>query len=285
MESEFVNEERRRRAIGKVPIQLRSFFEECLFEPLPKPEFGDWLYHNQEKGQTFEDFKKVSRKPISSKNKIYVQTLDSIPREMTDYLKSYCEAFFIGARVVFLPMKPLAEMKIKSRYNDGTLQYNAIHIINKLVLPKDAHCIIGITNIDIYHKESWNYVFGLASGRVGVFSFARFYDEESPNDQASEFLWYRAGRTMTHEIFHMFGVKHCIFYKCIMNGSNSLEESAKKPGSLCPVCLQKLKYSLDFDILERYRRLEAITNRPSQCFQRDNRFYQLNIDRLQQEWI
>lgn len=55
----------------------------------------------------------------------------------------------------------------------------------------------------------------------------------------------------------MFGVRHCVFYKCIMNGSNHLEESTKKPMYLCVVCLRKLQSNIKFDILERYQRLKA----------------------------
>ena len=40
-----------------------------------------------------------------------------------------------------------------------------------------------------------------------------------------------------------------------MNGSNSLEESEKKPMSLCPVCLRKLQSNIQFDILERYKKI------------------------------
>ena len=34
---------------------------------------------------------------------------------------------------------------------------------------------------------------------------------------------------MTHELCHMFGIKHCVFYNCCMNGSNHLEEASTHP--------------------------------------------------------
>lgn len=61
-------------------------------------------------------------------------------------------------------------------------------------------------------------------------------------------------------ISHMFGLKHCIYSKCLMNGSNSIEESIKKPFHLCVVCLRKLQSNLQFDILERYVRLLEFFN-------------------------
>jgi len=29
---------------------------------------------------------------------------------------------------------------------------------------------------------------------------------------------------MLHEIGHMFGLKHCVYYECLMNGIMSVEE-------------------------------------------------------------
>ena len=57
---------------------------------------------------------------------------------------------------------------------------------------------------------------------------------------------------MCHEICHMFGLKHCIYYHCLMNGSNHDGENEKKPLHLCPVCLRKLHFSCNFNIKDRY---------------------------------
>jgi len=110
----------------------------------------------------------------------------------------------------------------------------------------------------LYPRDEWNFVFGLASvqKRTGVFSFAR-YDEDFfekeyyvPN---YEKIFYRSVKVMVHEIGHMFGRRHCIYYSCVMNGSNHMQENLKKPMELCPICLRKLQSNLKFDILERYR--------------------------------
>ena len=59
----------------------------------------------------------------------------------------------------------------------------------------------------------------------------------------------------------MFSIEHCIDYECLMNGSNSLEESDRQVTVLCPVCLQKLHHALGFDVLGRYRKLAALYER------------------------
>lgn len=53
----------------------------------------------------------------------------------------------------------------------------------------------------------------------------------------------------------MFGVRHCVYYNCLMNGSNHDEEASKKPMHLCVVCLRKMQSNIKFDVLERYQRL------------------------------
>merc|ERR1719199_188512 len=71
---------------------------------------------------------------------------------------------------------------------------------------------------------------------VGVFSFAR-YTDDSPS--AATFL-RRCCMVLCHEIGHLFGIKHCIWGSCLMNGSNSLQESETRPFALCPCDVLKL---------------------------------------------
>jgi archaemetzincin len=79
----------------------------------------------------------------------------------------------------------------------------------------------------LYPNEDWNFVFGLArsSDRCGVFSFNNYSTKESNPDS----LKYRAGKTLTHEIGHLFGLSHCVYYRCIMSGINSGKEGKKYP--------------------------------------------------------
>ncbi|XP_038633279.1 arylsulfatase G-like isoform X5 [Scyliorhinus canicula] len=59
--------------------------------------------------------------------------------------------------------------------------------------------------------------------------------------------------TLTHEIGHIFGMHHCQWLQCVMQGSNHLEESDRRPIDLCPICLRKLQCAINFDIKERYK--------------------------------
>ena len=39
---------------------------------------------------------------------------------------------------------------------------------------------------------------------------------------------------------HMFSIRHCQAYECLMNGSSLLEEADRKPFAFCAVCTRKL---------------------------------------------
>ena len=94
------------------------------------------------------------------------------------------------------------------------------------------------------------FVFGVGSPdrRAGVYSLHRFGDRPEP-------LLRRGFKLSVHEMGHMFGLRHCVFYECVMNGSNSLAESDRHPLHLCPVCLVKLQHALYLDPATRYRLL------------------------------
>lgn len=62
-------------------------------------------------------------------------------------------------------------------------------------------------------------------------------------------------QTMTHEIGHMFGISHCQWLSCVMQGSNHLDESDRRPLDFCPICLRKLQFAIGFNIAERYKAL------------------------------
>ena len=114
---------------------------------------------------------------------------------------------------------------------------------------------------DLYPDPLWNFVFGQASlyERVGVFSFIRydpaFYGEKKGKTYR-DMLLRRSCKVLIHETAHMFRMEHCIYYRCVLNGSNHLGESDARPLMFCPVCLRKLQLSIGFGILYRYQKLQ-----------------------------
>ncbi|KAF9876132.1 hypothetical protein CkaCkLH20_06578 [Colletotrichum karsti] len=58
-------------------------------------------------------------------------------------------------------------------------------------------------------------------------------------------LWFsRVARTAAHELGHCFGMDHCVYYACVMQGTAGLGEDARQPPYLCPVCEAKLVFGL-----------------------------------------
>lgn len=172
---------------------------------------------------------------------------------------------FFGLPAKVLPKLDSSKLKLTTRRdpNNGRLQVLAGDILRHLKRRLEAKhfCILAVTMLDLYPSSSWNYVFGLASlkERVGVFSFARFHTASDDRVSAlprSKLLLLRSLKTLAHETGHMLGMRHCVFFNCVMKGSNHLAESDGQPLHLCPICLRKLMWAVSIDPVERYRRLE-----------------------------
>ncbi|XP_061160559.1 arylsulfatase G-like isoform X1 [Syngnathus typhle] len=265
-----------------------------VFQPVTVHSDSDWIPSHPENPQDFESFyKDPDRKtPSASCGTIYIQTIGSFgeagphTEQYVEWLREYCQAFFYGLPVCWLPAVTVAQTGCSFRINQSSqnLQLLTGDLLQFLCKrkPKDAFCVVGITMIDLYPRDSWNFVFGQASLHkgIGVFSFARYDDNfysknysgrvkkqcQVKQGDYSAFdghytppitstLLLRSCKTMTHEIGHMFGMRHCQWLSCVMQGSNHLEESDRRPLELCPICLRKLQTSAGFNIAERYEAL------------------------------
>jgi len=258
-------------AIGstkELPTNLRKALEPGAdFESISVPQQSDWLAVHQETGQTYDQFvKSKPNRPDKIRRKIYLQPLGEFPEgqiPLAERLREYAGAFFVMQAEV-LPGLTLSGENITTRTNPYTrnrqILTGDVLTILKRNIPSDAFCVLAVTMEDLYPEPSWNFVFGQASlrERVGVYSFARydpaFYDQKRGKDY-EKVLLRRSCKVLAHETGHMFGLKHCIYFKCSLNGSNHLKESDSRPMNLCPVCLRKLQYSIGFDVVSRYRNL------------------------------
>lgn len=115
---------------------------------------------------------------------------------------------------------------------------------------------------------------------MGIFSFARYgtdfhsshfkgkvkkLERKSSSDysvfddyylpEATSVLLLRSCKTLTHEIGHIFGLRHCQWLACLMQGSNHLEEADRRPLDLCPICLRKLQSAVGFRLRDRCKAL------------------------------
>jgi len=262
-------------AIGDLkglPAVLQRAFtpDKNSFDLIPEPKPGDWLAVHNETGQTFDEFKASQpNRPTAHQQIICLQPLGSFAPEHSpsdEKLREFAAAFFAMEVKVLPPIKIDGSIFVTRRNpftnNPQILTGNVLDFL-KAHIPPDAFCILAITMEDLYPEPSWNFVFGQASvrERVGVYSFARydpaFYGEARTSGYEA-LLLRRSFKVLAHETGHMFGLAHCTYFNCLMNGSNHLVEADRRPLHLCPVCLRKLQWSIGFDVLKRYSALEGI---------------------------
>jgi archaemetzincin len=82
--------------------------------------------------------------------------------------------------------------------------------------------------------------------------------DHAPSAVALSGLWLgRLCRTASHELGHCFGIDHCVYYSCAMQGSASVVEDARQPPYLCPIDLAKILRTTGADEQERYMSLLA----------------------------
>lgn len=259
-------------AIGQtadLPPALRRAFDPAGdFAPMGAPGPSDWLTAHPETPQSFDDYIASSPNlPNGTRRVIYLLPIGDLPpgappiAALADVVRAY---FTLEVRA--LPRVPVAEVRAKRRVNDATgkRQLLAPDILAWLTrrVPDDAYALMAVTMEDLYPEESWNFVYGMASlrDRVGVQSFARqdpafFGEPRAPGWQ--RLVLRRALWTLVHEISHMFGLSHCVYWECAIAGSNNQAEADRRPLHACPVCLRKLQFALDFDPAAREADLAA----------------------------
>lgn len=91
------------------------------------------------------------------------------------------------------------------------------------------------------HQKSWSKVGAM---RAAVDAASRFtgYEDEAKEVQA---LWFaRLARTVSHELGHCFGIAHCFYYACNMQGTAGMKEDVRQPPYLCPVCEAKVGHAI-----------------------------------------
>ena len=114
------------------------------------------------------------------------------------------------------------------------MQYNAIHILKYVIqdIQKTAQNGIGVlsfTDVDLYTKDLSNYCFGYGIPAYGgIQSIHRFsptwtYEEYENEEEEFNALLMRVCKIGAHELGHMFGLPHCIYYECLMMGTMSLQ--------------------------------------------------------------
>lgn len=246
--------------------QEKIYFEsslDSLHQIMANPLAGEWLDVYDEPGQTLKQYQKIQ--PITkadTRYKLYIQPLGSFsPTEKAiviitaDYLSKFYNLPVEILDSLSTNLIPDSLHRIRTDYHQLNAKYILYNVL-KPRLPEDAVAYIAFSNLDLYPKPERNFVFGLGSlkNRVGVYSLARFGNPDESQESYKTCL-LRTLKVASHELGHMFSIKHCIEYDCLMNGSNDLIESDSNPFHLCPIDLVKICWNMEIDEIDRFQQL------------------------------
>ena len=90
------------------------------------------------------------------------------------------------------------------------------------------------------------------------------------------------GKVMLHEVGHLFNLKHCVYFNCIMNGAKDYEESLNSWFEFCPVCLRKLNINLEFDVKERFKNIiEGLTKLSTNLYKKEINWFKRRSENIE----
>src|SRR5687768_174635 len=237
-----------------------------FFQPMTVYE-GDWLGSQKESGESFDEYVASNPTlPTPQRRTIYIQPIGTFNPQQRQAIRAtgeYMRAFY-NLPVRLKADRPLgkvpADKQRKIQYRNN-LQVRTSYFLDDVLpklLPDDAAALIAFTNYDLYPGDTWAFVFGQAtfSERVGVWSLYQF---TNPPIRKPDFglLLDRTLKVAMHETGHMFSIKHCIKYECLMSGTNHLGETDRRPLDNCPECMAKVAWAMNYDPVERYNNLAA----------------------------
>jgi archaemetzincin len=254
------------------------YFDPHAFTQLGEPPNNGWRRRVTEPDQTFADYLvSAPRRPDDMRRRLYLLPLGTFPAEFVvereyvvlvrspplRWLADYVERFF-DLPVVVLDADELDALDVSSRDFKGHQQFDARALLDALAdrLPDDAYSMTALVNRDLFVRPDQEYAFGfgLHHGRRAVMSFAHFdpmFMGHARPDSWRRDIDRRSLAILSHEIAHTFGLQHCTFYRCLLNGVAHPEELDATPLHLCPVCLHKLQWITGIDPVRRYEGLHG----------------------------
>ena len=241
-----------------------------FFSPM-RVQKGDWLSTRREAGETFEEY--IAAKPTlptAERRTIYIQPIGTftdgqrrVLRSVADYMRAFYDLpVKLNSDRALGSIPPSRQRTIKYKSN---VQIRTDHFLDDVlpkILPADAAALVAFTNSDLYSQGSTSSVFGEASAdkRVGVWSLYQL-GGIAPRTVSETVLLDRTLKIAMHETGHMFSMRHCIKYECLMSGTNTLAETDRRPLDNCPECMAKIAWGMNYDPVKRYAALAAFWER------------------------
>lgn len=242
-----------------------------FFKPMGEPDDYDWLASFKEPGQTFEQYVVGNPTlPTATRRVIYIQPMGEFTptqQKVLALVADYMDAFY-NLPVKLNPTVRLDDVPAYMQRKNSTRfprQIRTTYFLDTILpplLPDDAAAFLCFTNEDLYPGDDWYFVFGQASleRRVGVWSLNRLGEPDKSDKDYKKFL-ARTLKIAMHETGHMFTMMHCTKYECLMSGTNNLNETDRRPLDVCPECMAKIAWAMNYEPSQRYRNLAEFWKR------------------------
>jgi archaemetzincin len=210
----------------------------------------------------------LHRRPVPGRRTVYLVPLgpqDDRTRRRIARIRDFL-AVYLTLPVILLPDQDLDGCTSRAATVAGRTvrQYEAGEILRARLRPRltgDALAVVGLATQDLYSETvDWDSVahFSEAGKGLAVCGLARTFPEFFRREAAADGAYrdLRLAFGMAADVTcRAVGLTPCRKYYCVMNQAR--RSSTTEPLHLCPDCLRKLRWTLGFDLIERYERLET----------------------------
>jgi archaemetzincin len=234
---------------------------------------GSWLNQFREEGQNLARYQAGQPNRVTRDQPILLRPLGRIERpesaRLIEPVREFVSLYFQLDTALEDGLELPRAALDPARGDEG--QYDADVVLEALegTCPEGAGACLAVTDRDLYVPDL-QYVFGLGHfrKRVGVFSTYRVGkprrnavtgEREAVRDPEP---LRRALKIAVHELGHELSLAHCVHYRrCVMAGTNSMNESDAGRLTLCPLDHEKLRWNLGFDPYRRFKDLARFAHR------------------------
>jgi archaemetzincin len=270
-------------SLDELAPELRRVFTDMRgFASLPAPKRTGWRAVRPEPAQDVESFLASAPNLVEApREHLVLLPLGNFPFDVIegrdfvglvrtpelDDLAELVTAFFgLPADVMAQIELDVDELPARDVPSGRQLDVHGVLALASTTLPAGAYGMLALVNHDLFAWPEQQFAFGYSThtDRVGVMGFSRFdpsfYGGARPDDLAGVVL-RRSARVLLHETAHLFGMRHCQYFRCLLNGVADLTELDDVPLHLCPVCLRKLHLATGNDPRDRYLALLPVLER------------------------
>lgn len=229
-----------------------------------------WEYYNRT--QTFDDFRRaIPFRPNTTNGTIEIIFVgDMLPLQeqlRMDFLLLHLQVF-LGLKISLRPRAiEFGEWAHIQESSDGQPQAGAHYVLAQLKEVSDCRsiCTVGITESDLYPPKDYEFVTGIVDThrRISLVSIARYLlnlQSKGIQIDMKDALSPCIVMVVCREVLKLCGLRDCHLMHCLMNPfpGGGPEEVRLLPFNLCCICLRKLQFATQSDLLDRYSQLPPV---------------------------